>query len=352
MTEATPRPDGIYFGLDEQEYHDDPALGSTDLKHLLQSPSDFWWGSWMNPLREEIVSRETSAKLWGSAFHCMILDGEKVFNQTYAVQPDQDDYKDLLVTADDLKQHLRNNDKKVSGAKAALIERIREFDPDVPIWDEILDEHATECEMFDLTSIPKAMYQELQLTAAMITKNPHLESAFTNGYPEVSVFWEQDGIRVKARIDYLKIKSVVDLKTFRNFRQTTFDRAIFNSIASFRYDIQAAHYLRARREMVEFIRDGLVYGDKQPPKPWLEALAAEEEHPFIWVFVQAAGAPISKGFLWDEGTVIHDFAENEIDIALDRYKEYSQKFGEEIWVLDEPVHRIAGEDLPVWYGQG
>ena len=42
--------------------------------------------------------------------------------------------------------------------------------------------------------------------------------AMTGGYSEVSIFWIDpgSGVRLKARLDYLKVKAIVDLKTFSN----------------------------------------------------------------------------------------------------------------------------------------
>ena len=45
---SLPHPDGIYFGLPEDEYHADQALGSTSLKMLAKGAADYWWGSSMS----------------------------------------------------------------------------------------------------------------------------------------------------------------------------------------------------------------------------------------------------------------------------------------------------------------
>jgi hypothetical protein len=44
---------GVYFGLDEDRYHADPALGSSHKKKLLGDPAAYWWDSPLNPAREE-----------------------------------------------------------------------------------------------------------------------------------------------------------------------------------------------------------------------------------------------------------------------------------------------------------
>jgi PDDEXK-like domain of unknown function (DUF3799) len=60
----------------------------------------------------------------------------------------------------------------------------------------------------------------------------------------VSVFWiDEDGIPCKARHDYVKPRTLVNLKKFANIRQRPVDLAIHLAIAEYRYDLQAAHYL-------------------------------------------------------------------------------------------------------------
>jgi hypothetical protein len=56
------------------------------------------------------------------------------------------------------------------------------------------------------------------------------------------VFWVEDGAPLKARFDYLKPRTIVDLKRFRNLRERPVDVAIRLAIAEYRYDVQAPHY--------------------------------------------------------------------------------------------------------------
>src|SRR3546814_14526079 len=66
------------------------------------------------------------------------------------------------------------------------------------------------------------------LFRSMIEKHPDLSKAFSGGHPEVSIFWqdEQTGISCKARLDYLKARAIVDLKTFSNPLSKPIDKAI------------------------------------------------------------------------------------------------------------------------------
>ena len=94
-------PLGVHFGLDDEIYHADPGLGSTDIRRLLQSPADFWHHSKWNPDRP--VS-DTDAKTWGRAFHKLTLEGPEAFARAYVMEPDKSaEAPGLIVTLDDMK---------------------------------------------------------------------------------------------------------------------------------------------------------------------------------------------------------------------------------------------------------
>ena len=76
---------GVYFDLDEDDYHGDPALGSTDLRRLLASGPDYWWGSPLNPNAPERTSSPQQER--GRALHKLVLEGNQAFSVRYVRQP-------------------------------------------------------------------------------------------------------------------------------------------------------------------------------------------------------------------------------------------------------------------------
>lgn len=74
-----------------------------------------------------------------------------------------------------------------------------------------------------------------------IQGNTVANDLLTDHNPEISVFWEDDGIGMKARIDALHEKEgiAVDLKTVRSARPNDFRK----QISDLGYYIQAKHYL-------------------------------------------------------------------------------------------------------------
>lgn len=335
-------PNGIHFGMPDDEYHTDPALGSTGLKKLLVSPPDYWWSSPLNPLRQE--SEETPALKYGKAVHKCVLEGVDQFKATYAPKPSKNDYTACLVTNDDLKAFLTEKGDKVTGTKPVLIERAGAYD-DCPI---ILDDEIKEFEASGLIDLSRDDYNRVLAATSFIQANNHLSQAFTEGMPEVSVFWEEHGVRLKARFDYLKYAALVDLKSIGNTKGIDFGRACFQAMANYNYPLSAAHYMNARRQMKSLYQADKVYGDFD--EQWLKAVVMNPSFAFVFVFWQSKGSPITKGITLSPMNPIIERANNEIKSAIAVYKEYMERFGSDsAWILQEPLVEADDSDMPTWF---
>jgi hypothetical protein len=292
--------DGIYFDLDAEAYHADPALGSTDLKNLIRSGPDYWWNSSHNPKRPEKTS---DALEFGKALHRLVLEGQQAFTSRYVRRPDD------LVRLD-------------AKAKAVLC----------PNGETVLDGDD---------------YDRILVSAELIRKNPNLAQAFEGGASEVSVFWTERvndaDVRCKARFDYLKTRGIGDLKSIRNPFGLPFAKACTRQIHSLRYDLQAAHYLEARKRL----GDLPAFGDA--PKQWLERVAASEQFAFQWVFFQAESAPITCARVLSPGNDIFEKALHDRRLALETYVAYRARFGfDEMWVLEDEVRELSLDEMPRW----
>jgi PDDEXK-like domain of unknown function (DUF3799)/SAP domain len=236
------RQPGIYFGLSREEYHADPSLGSSDIKRLIQAPAVYWWHSWMNADRPP--SPDSPAKQKGRALHKLVLEGEAAFAQAFVEEPQPSGHPGCLVSLDDLKAKCRDLGEPVSGTKAELAKRIKAKDGNVIIFDDILALFRSMVERDALEVLKPDAMREVRQAAASITLNPHLACAFQGGIPEVSVFWvDEYGIPCKCRLDWLKPRTIVDIKKCANVRERPFDIAVMLAIAEYRYDISARHYL-------------------------------------------------------------------------------------------------------------
>jgi hypothetical protein len=177
---------GIYEGLDEQEYHADNALGSTDIKNLLNSPMVFWYNSKLNPKKQ--CNFKPAYKI-GSAIHTAVLEPTE-FSNRFSIS----------------RKH-----------KACATSP---------------------------TKLGRSEFSEVQLVKKEVKKL----NAFEGQKREVSVFWVQNGVRCKARFDILDFgQIVIDLKTTRSVAKKDICNALFGPPLS--YVIQAAHYITGLREV-------------------------------------------------------------------------------------------------------
>lgn len=316
MTTAPAKPaatkPGIYFGMTNEFYHADPALGSTNLRKLANNPSDYWWESPFNPHRE--IEKVTPARIRGSAMHTLVLEGETKFDQLYMCGPHH---------SDDMSPSEKGAATKAANAKAAATGK---------------------------TMLPADDYDRIAIASTMITKNPKLATVFQNGIPEVSVFWARDGITYKVRFDYLKPRGIGDLKSITNTRDKPFPDACYDAIAGYRYDVQAAHYLDGRARLPQLLADGCVYGDHDAEL--LKRIAAAPAFAFQWVFFQADKAPMTYSAIMSPANPMVQMARDEITIATQNYLRYMTEFGpDNIWLLIEDPTEIELESMPGWFGR-
>jgi PDDEXK-like domain of unknown function (DUF3799)/SAP domain len=342
-----PREPGVYFGLSSAAYHADPSLGSSDLKRLIQAPAVYWFHSHMNPDRP--LSPDSPAKQKGRALHKLVLEGEQAFAHAFVEEPQPSGHPGSLITHDDLKAKCRELGEPVSGTKAELAKRIKAKDGNAIIFDDVLSLFRVMVERDGLEVLKPDAMREVRQAAASITLNPHLARAFQGGIPEVSVFWvDEYGIPCKCRLDFLKPRTIVDIKKCANVRERPFNTAVMMSIAEYRYDISARHYLDGYAYLYEFAAEGRVFGDC-PLKPgWGERIMPPEEMRWTWVFHQTEGAPVTKGLELMPDSPALNRAGREIIQAKQAYRTALEKFGTGQWVSDAPIAALADTDLPVW----
>lgn len=340
--------DGVYFDLPEHDYHRIAALSSTGIKNLLISPVDFWARSWMNP---RYSHEETDAQEAGSAYHRRVLEGSEVFYQHYAPTFGTNG---LPETADQLRLALKRSGHDQSGKKQDLIARCERFG--IPTFDVQSVEYYAEHE--GKIFLPLDLVESIEISAAMIEKSPYMSRFFKGGYPEITILWTHDGVRFKARLDYLKARAVIDLKTFENRGMKSVDKCVYTTMASYKYHIQAVFYLRALDAAKDLIRRELIFSlgekveyfrseDFKKKADFIEKLNETEVHDFYFVFQQKGIAPFARGYkfprttMWSVGGV-------QIDAGIQTYKENLEKFGNEQWIDCSEIETLEDEGFPVW----
>lgn len=330
-----PSPDkwepGIYFGLPEEIYHALPWCGSSDIKLLASIPQDYWEKSAMNELREP-TNDDTAAKIFGSAIHTCILHGEPVYLKKYgyvAGDPGKEG-----VSADGLKDWIKGQGSDPKKLKDDNIRFILEE------WGMIL--------------LTERQNKQILQAAATMRANPYLIPAFTGGFPEVSIFWMEEGVPCKCRIDYLKIKASVDLKSIRRGnRLLSFDQLCLRAIFSdYHYNVQAAHYMDGRLAAKALFDQGKVFcadDTARPSDEWLAKCLGNDKPGWVFVFYKADGATIAKSFQCDFGGYMITSGISAKRRAVSNYIDFMEKYGTGVWVnAEEPAEVNSEEDSKWW----
>lgn len=374
MGEIVEHADGVYLNMTEEAYYADWAIGSTSLKTLIASPPDWWWESPFNTLVPPKASKDeeaTKAQLFGSAVHCALLEGMDVFTAVYGVRPDKFTHPHCMATSDDLKAELRRIGEKISGSKDELVQRLLENDP--AYAGKVLDCVVEAWMERGQKPLSRVDFNKIHLMERVLMgpkgKPTRLGKAFVGGLSEVSVFWtEGDGVRQRARFDKLKPNATIDLKTFSNWQNRDFQKAILRDAAIKGYHIQAAHYEAARHQLRRLVAEGKVYypttndpalAEKvHADLELLKEVARAEEWRWVWVFYKTDGAPRAKGVIMDwakEFKGIFEEAEGRRQEGLANFAHYKSFFGlsqeNPMWADLEQLWTPEASDWPFYAQQ-
>ncbi len=346
-------PDGIYFDLPEDDYHNDNALGSSTLKELVIDPIEYQHRKLHGGER-----RETIELKWGSAIHCRALEGRASFKERFPIKPAISDYPKVLDTMVDLRKWCDENGIKAAASKADTIKRIREVDKEVLIWDELIA--SFEMENLGKTIIPRDAIDHIERAVQWMQRDRKIapvmeDGTFVAGASEVSIFYTDPitGIRLKARIDHLLVEGAVDLKSFRPIMAERLLPAAKRAVGKMRYDLQFAAYMRALRAAAKLYAEGKVFGWKDHFDPdFLNAVFKSIESgkfKWIWVMIKAAGAPQPVVAELLQKSMIAKTAATEIENAITRYAQYRDAFGLDAdWVPDNPAETWGDDDFAPW----
>lgn len=327
------QPDGIYFDMPEAVYHAEPRLSASGIKRILQSPLDFYVRSWW--AGEDREPEETSDAMdLGKAYHKRIVEGREAFYRVYGEAFDPSQHPTALRTVDDLRCELKARGLKVGGNKDELVQRLIEADPDLEILDQLCAEWANQRR--DKILLPAKTLRRIEIAAAMIEKHPDLSKAFTGGRPEVSIFWTdaETGVKMKGRLDYLKRRAFVDLKSYSNPYGKPLHNAVISAFAGGRYQIQIAVYAEAIRAAVEQF-----------------GLEGEAEREAFFVFQTSGPAPVALGYRLPRSTV-YEVGRLQMRKGIETYKRFSETFGADPWIEPLPIRDIDDLEIPNYAMEG
>lgn len=341
----------IDFNMPEEKYHAYPAFSVSGIKDIQVSPLDFWSRSWMNPEKE---NKTTPAMKLGSAYHKRILEGEEAYNEIYAVNPNKEDYPNALVTVGDMQDWLEAVGLKKAGKRDDLIQRVLEHDNTALIW-----EHFVETQLEGKEVLTFEQHQDIDIAAKTIEAMPGIANSFSGGYSEVSLFWEEDGIPMKNRLDYLRPESIVDLKSFSNSLRKPVDTAVSMAVANNKYHIQGCVYLHGLEKVKKGILDGTTKIQGNVEEDFIEAMANHDKHRFFFIFQQADGVRnvLAREFREFENyhgmgmspNAYYQAGEKAFHTGLALFKQCMEFFGEEKpWLPKTQPRAFVDDDFPLW----
>lgn len=260
------------YNQSDFDYRREEGVNQSSLKKILESPAHY-----QAALKTRMIP--TPAMEMGTALHCLTLDGKGAFDSQYVKKPDG-----IKLTTKEGKEW------KASVGRKKVLSTGGKDDP----WGSVLgmDESLKRLAWFD----------------------PKQEDYIKHN--EVSIYWDEDGVKCKARLDRVMVEEgiVLDLKT-----TDTVDPELFTKkVVSLGYDFQAAYYARAAEK---------AYG-----KPFRFVFAAvERKAPYTVDLFEVTPDMMSEGMY-------------KVEKALKTYAE-CERSGE--WPNREPVIRQL--EYPGWY---
>ncbi|OJW21190.1 MAG: hypothetical protein BGO49_24565 [Planctomycetales bacterium 71-10] len=341
---------GIYLDMEEEAYHEADGLSCSGMKDLSVSPLRYWHRH-INPEFER--EDDGGARRFGKAVHCLALEPER-FSAAYALKLDLDDFPGALQTTDDMKAWLVENQLPKSGKrKQDLIDRIAGSGIPATIWDLELKRHAEENE--GKTFLGKEESRLIRKASEALAADPYAVKALTGGMPEVSFFIREPstGIMLKARMDYVKPRSTIDVKTFSNSRGKATDRAVFEAIYYEGYYLQCVFYSYVRELCRQALASGEIEIHGAARDGWVEGFLEAQSPPFGFVFVESSEpfdlriVQLRRGDQPGvDANIYWGAAERKIAEMITLYADCRGRFGDRPWREARPPHVLVDTDMP------
>lgn len=254
--------------LSNEEYHaeTDHISGSSLHELLIRSPAG--WRFKKDKEAEEKAKQSTGAKqkplTFGTTGHTCMLEPDR-FDLEYYRMPDPDDYPDALTSVAAVTKWLK--DKGIAGYSGKKMPELYPLvdmtGEDVMIWQRLWEHHqgiAGEREQ-----VPAKDYDRVLMMRDVLLQNQDFHRIITEGTPELSIFAEIDGVKVKVRIDRITAdREIIDYKTTQSAEPEKFGRLAFDN----------GYYLKMALQHDVF---SIAYG---APKA-VTLLAQEKEEPFL-----------------------------------------------------------------------
>lgn len=336
-------PDGVYLGLDEQDYFAQDRLGSSDMIKLYRFKEGWWWQSRHNPDR----GGQTDAQNYGSALHAIMLEGMAAYETRFRVEPDPKDYDGALVTIPQIKEALIEEGVNLKGTSGYRLDDWLDVAaihiPRAVCWEAVQRDFKRSILKPDGSSFPKVSAVEdrmLRFMREAAMDDPDIAKilGFDQEVPvlaEVSVFWtDAHGLKRRARFDKPCPLFTADLKSVGNWQGRELKHALGDRVVYECYDLQLADQHVARQRMNEWLAedDSKLSGGTEEERAWIQAIAqrAKRWH-WWWLFYQkpepTGRAPILFPLSARWGGAFHRSGFRKASKAIDVYLRGVDRFG-------------------------
>lgn len=176
---------GIY-DISNQEYHDSAGISRSSIKEFAKTPRHYW-NKYLNP--RYIKQQQSNEMIFGSAFHCYVLEYEKFCSEYFVAE---------------------NFDKRTKAGKEGYLNMIAISKGKILIERD---------EMDLITSMEKS-----------IMSDPQAKELIKDAQYEASIYWvdPETQLLCKCRPDILHDNFIVDLKTTKDASPRSFQRDFYN----------------------------------------------------------------------------------------------------------------------------
>ena len=130
----------------------------------------------------------------------------------------------------------------------------------------------------------------IRIMARIAKLDPTVSEIISEGIPEVSIFWNDDGVPCRARFDWLRVRGAYDLKSFSGHASKPVLQSCVRAIENYRYDLQEAHYRAARAAMKALP----IFGGTEQQREYVRRCQQAENPYFKFIFYKSIGAPILR----------------------------------------------------------
>ena len=191
--------------ISNENYHADSAISASMQKVMVAHGPKAYWNSFLNPDRPE--HKPTSAMILGTLTHCAVLEPNELEKRFIAV-----------------------SSRTTKKGK----------------------EEAKEAEEKGMTAVTETDWSNAIKMRDAVFAEPYAKKLLSFGVAEKSYWWDDDisGITCKCRPDWLNKDTIVDLKTSRSGANP---RDFAKAVATFKYHLQAKHYLNGIPQAKRFI---------------------------------------------------------------------------------------------------